>query len=89
LENVVFMLSLDKRKQLDWKKIQSEHEGGDSGWGGAGTRLYPITAYVPKALITVESRYLIEYIINYLKHHEIHDVVMLVSDAFCSYGRPR
>lgn len=35
MENVVFMLSLDKRKQLDWKKIQSEHEGGDSGWGGS------------------------------------------------------
>jgi NDP-sugar pyrophosphorylase family protein len=48
--------------------------------GGAGTRLYPVTAYVPKALIPIGSRYVIEYIIDYLKHHGIRDVVMLVSD---------
>jgi mannose-1-phosphate guanylyltransferase/phosphomannomutase len=49
--------------------------------GGAGTRLYPVTAYVPKALIPIGSRYVIEYIIDYLKHHGIHDIVMLVSDS--------
>jgi NDP-sugar pyrophosphorylase family protein len=48
--------------------------------GGAGTRLYPVTAYVPKALIPIGNRYVIEYIIDYLKHHGIHDIVMLVSD---------
>jgi mannose-1-phosphate guanylyltransferase/phosphomannomutase len=48
--------------------------------GGAGTRLYPVTAYVPKALIPIGSRYVIEYIIDYLKHHSIRDIVMLVSD---------
>ena len=47
--------------------------------GGAGTRLYPITAYVPKALIPIGNRYLIEYIIDFLKHYEIRDIVMLVS----------
>jgi mannose-1-phosphate guanylyltransferase len=49
--------------------------------GGAGTRLYPVTAYVPKALIPIGSRYVIEYIIDYLKHHGIHEIVMLVSDS--------
>lgn len=47
--------------------------------GGAGTRLYPITAYVPKALIPLGSRYVIEYIIDYLKHHGINEIVMLIS----------
>ncbi len=47
--------------------------------GGAGTRLYPLTAYVPKALIPIGNRYIIEYIIDYLKHHGIKELVMLVS----------
>ena len=47
--------------------------------GGAGTRLYPITAYVPKALITLGSRYVIEYIIDYLKHYGLTEIVLLVS----------
>ena len=49
--------------------------------GGAGTRLYPVTAYVPKALIPIGSRYVIEYVIDYLKHQGIYDIVMLVSDS--------
>jgi mannose-1-phosphate guanylyltransferase len=48
--------------------------------GGAGTRLYPLTAYIPKALIPVGNRYVIEYIIEYLKKNEIKDIVMLVSN---------
>lgn len=47
--------------------------------GGAGTRLYPITAYVPKALIPIGSRPVVEYIIDYLRRHGIHEVVLLVS----------
>jgi len=47
--------------------------------GGAGTRLYPITSYVPKALIPIGSRYVIEYIIDYLKLHGIREIVMLIS----------
>jgi mannose-1-phosphate guanylyltransferase/phosphomannomutase len=49
--------------------------------GGAGTRLYPITTYVPKTLLPIGNRYVIEYIIDYLRHHGIHDIVMLVSDS--------
>ena len=48
--------------------------------GGAGTRLYPITAYVPKSLIPIGSRYVIEYILEYLKHYHVHDIVMLISE---------
>jgi mannose-1-phosphate guanylyltransferase len=48
--------------------------------GGAGTRLYPLTAYVPKALIPIGNRYVIEYIIEYLKRNEVEDLVMLVSN---------
>ncbi len=48
--------------------------------GGAGTRLQPITAYVPKALLPIGSRYVIEYIIDYLKSNDILEIVMLVSD---------
>jgi NDP-sugar pyrophosphorylase family protein len=48
--------------------------------GGAGTRLYPITAYVPKALLPIGNRYVIEYIVDYLKHNGIDEIVMLVSE---------
>lgn len=47
--------------------------------GGAGTRLYPITAYVPKSLIPIGSRYVIEYIIDYLKHYGLTELVLLIS----------
>lgn len=49
--------------------------------GGAGTRLYPLTAYVPKALIPVGNRHVIEYIIEYLRRNEIQDIIMLVSNS--------
>ena len=48
--------------------------------GGAGTRLYPLTAYVPKALIPIGSRCVIEYILDYLRRYNILDVVMLTSE---------
>jgi mannose-1-phosphate guanylyltransferase/phosphomannomutase len=49
--------------------------------GGAGTRLYPITAYVPKILLPVGNRYVIEYVIEYLKQHGITEIVMLLSES--------
>ncbi len=47
--------------------------------GGAGTRLYPITTYVPKALIPIGSRYVIEHIIDYLKNNGVTEIVLLIS----------
>ena len=47
--------------------------------GGAGTRLYPITSYVPKSLIPIGGRYVIEHIIDYLKDHGVTEIVMLIS----------
>jgi mannose-1-phosphate guanylyltransferase/phosphomannomutase len=49
--------------------------------GGAGTRLYPITAYVPKTLLPIGGRFVIEYIIDYLKHHGITELVLLLSES--------
>ena len=49
--------------------------------GGAGTRLYPITAYVPKTLLPIGNRYVIEYIIEYLRRYGILEIVMLVSES--------
>ena len=49
--------------------------------GGAGTRLYPITTYVPKTLLPLGNRYVIEYVIDYLKRHGITEIVMLVSGS--------
>lgn len=49
--------------------------------GGAGTRLYPLTTYVPKSLIPIGSRYVIEYVLDYLKRYEILDIVMLISES--------
>jgi NDP-sugar pyrophosphorylase family protein len=49
--------------------------------GGAGTRLYPITAYVPKILLPVANRYVIEYVIEYLERYDITEIVILVSES--------
>jgi len=49
--------------------------------GGAGTRLYPITTYVPKPLLPIGNRYVIEYIIEYLKRYDVTEIVMLVSES--------
>lgn len=49
--------------------------------GGAGTRLYAITSYVPKALIPIGSRYVIEHIIDYPEHYVIYELVMLISQS--------
>jgi NDP-sugar pyrophosphorylase family protein len=48
--------------------------------GGAGTRLQPLTEYVPKSLLPLGSRYLIEHVIDYLRANGIREVIMLVSD---------
>jgi len=47
--------------------------------GGAGTRLYPLTTYVPKALIPIGGKPLIDHIIDYLSRHGINEIILLTS----------
>ena len=48
--------------------------------GGAGTRLSPLTSYVPKGMIPIAGKPFIDYVINYLAGHGIRNVIMLLSD---------
>jgi len=48
--------------------------------GGAGTRLSPLTQYVPKGMIPVAGKPFIDYVITYLAKHGIRNVVMLLSE---------
>ncbi len=48
--------------------------------GGAGTRLSPLTTYVPKGMIPIGGKPFIDYVISYLAQHGIRSVVMLLSD---------
>lgn len=47
--------------------------------GGAGTRLLPLTAYVPKQMIPLGGKLVIDYVIQYLTGHGIKEIVMLTS----------
>ena len=47
--------------------------------GGAGTRLYPLTDYVPKTLMAIGSHYVIEYILDYLRRNGILEIVTLTT----------
>jgi NDP-sugar pyrophosphorylase family protein len=48
--------------------------------GGAGTRLSPLTQYIPKGMIPVAGKPFIDYVIRYLANHGVRSVVMLLSD---------
>ncbi len=47
--------------------------------GGAGTRLSPITQFIPKCLIPINGRPFLNYVFDYLKKHGITEVVLLLS----------
>jgi NDP-sugar pyrophosphorylase family protein len=48
--------------------------------GGAGTRLSPLTSYVPKGMIPIAGRPFIDYVVTYLSKHGIRNIMMLLSD---------
>ena len=48
--------------------------------GGAGTRLSPLTQYIPKGMIPISGKPFIDYVLNYLNGHGIRQVVMLLSE---------
>ncbi len=47
--------------------------------GGLGTRLRPITYEIPKPLITVKKRPILNYIIDLVKKHDIKEISILAS----------
>ena len=69
---------LAENKELTIEKFQLNHPGGDLGKkskniidyvtivaSGNATRLYPLTKYIPKILITFKGKPFIEYLIEY------------------------
>src|SRR3954453_9276022 len=44
--------------------------------GGEGTRLRPLTAAVPKPVVPLVDRPFIAFMIDWLRHHGVDDVVM-------------
>ncbi len=46
--------------------------------GGKGTRLRPITHEIPKPLIPVHGKALIEHLLDLLKKYDIHDILLSV-----------
>lgn len=60
--------------------------------GGQGQRLYPYTAHLPKPLMPVGDKPILEHIIRRLCHHGITDITLAVShmasliQAFCGDG---
>src|SRR5207247_10201098 len=49
--------------------------------GGAGTRLSPLTSYVPKGMIPIGGKPFIDYVVSYLSKHGVKNIIMLLSDA--------
>src|SRR3990172_5290046 len=45
---------------------------------GSGTRLRPLTEYIPKGLIRIGDKTLLEYSLNALKHNGIDEVIIVV-----------
>lgn len=46
--------------------------------GGFGTRLRPITCTVPKPMIPVMNKPMLEHIVDLLKKHHLHDIITLL-----------
>jgi mannose-1-phosphate guanylyltransferase len=48
--------------------------------GGSGTRGKPYTEYFPKAMIPIEGKPLIDYVVKYLKSFSFVDEIIIISD---------
>jgi mannose-1-phosphate guanylyltransferase/phosphomannomutase len=46
--------------------------------GGFGTRIHPLTISMPKPMIPLINRPIMEHIVNLLKKHGITDLVLLL-----------
>lgn len=47
--------------------------------GGAGTRLSPVTTFVPKAMIPIGGKPVIDHILDFLARHGLRDLLILTS----------
>ena len=47
--------------------------------GGLGTRLLPYTKTLPKPMLPLGKKPILEYVINWIKKSEIRDIVLCVS----------
>jgi len=50
--------------------------------GGKGTRLYPITREIPKPLLPVNKKPIINYLVDLFHSHGINDIAVLMSEGF-------
>jgi len=50
--------------------------------GGKGTRLYPITREIPKPLLPIQKKPIINYLVDLFRKHGIHQIAVLVSSEF-------
>jgi N-acetyl-alpha-D-muramate 1-phosphate uridylyltransferase len=50
--------------------------------GGLGTRLYPLTRRIPKAMVSIEGKPFLEYQIELLKKNKINDILLCVGYKF-------
>jgi NDP-sugar pyrophosphorylase family protein len=50
--------------------------------GGKGTRLYPVTYEIPKPLLPVNRKPIINYLIDLFLSHDIKDIAVLVNKDF-------
>jgi len=47
--------------------------------GGEGTRLYPLTCNMPKAMVPVLNIPFLEHVIHYLSYHQVNDIILAQS----------
>ena len=47
--------------------------------GGSGTRLSPLTSYIPKCMIPIGGRPFIDHVLVYLRQHNVREIVLLLS----------
>jgi NDP-sugar pyrophosphorylase family protein len=50
--------------------------------GGKGTRLYPITYEIPKPLLPVKKKPIINYLVNLFLEQGIKDIAVLINESF-------
>ena len=80
---------LAEKKDITIEKFQLNHPGGDLGKkskntidyvvivaSGQGTRLYPLTKYIPKVLVTFKNKPFIEHMIEYWQQFSKNIIVI-------------